>query len=70
MTLRWYGAKFDTVTLKQIQMCIRDSPYVVNIVNVKRVASPGSPYAIALAGDILFMLFAFLIFFCHSSHGK
>ena len=33
------------------------------MVNVKSVAKPGSPYAIALAGDILFILLAFLIFF-------
>ena len=45
-------------------------PYVVNMVNVKSVAKPGSPYAIALAGDILFILLAFLIFFFHSCHSK
>ena len=41
MTLRWYGAKFDTVTLKQI----RQIPKVTGVITTLYDTAPGEVWS-------------------------
>ena len=44
MTLRWYGAKFDTVTLKQI----RQIPGVTGVITTLYDTAPGEVWRLSL----------------------